>query len=68
MFIVNGVTVYVLFDLRATRYFVSLVHIKKFSDALGTLDCPLEVEIVDDHTVSTSRVHLSCILELFHKK
>ena len=44
----NGISALVLFDLGATRSFVSLVLSKRFVYAPGELDCPLEVEIVDD--------------------
>lgn len=48
---------HVLFDSGATRCFVPLALSKRFSDALEILDYPLEVEIVDDHYVSASRVY-----------
>lgn len=47
----------VLFYLGVTQSFVSLVLNMKFSDTLRVLDYPLEVDIVDDCTVSSSRVH-----------
>ena len=55
-FLVNGMTAHVLFDSGATRSFVSLALSKKFRDAPGTLDAPLEVEIADDRTVSAAMV------------
>ena len=61
-------TAHVLFDSGATRSFVSLALSKKFSDAPGTLDYPLEVEIADDRTVSASRVHHGCVLNLFSER
>ena len=42
-FLVNGISVLVLFDLGATRSFVSLDLNKRFSDAPEELDWPLEV-------------------------
>ena len=47
-FHVNGIPVQVLFDSGATRSFVSLALSKRFTESSGILDCPLEVEIVDD--------------------
>ena len=60
-FLINGITAHVLFDLAATRSFVSLALNKKFCDALGILDYLLEVEIDDDRFVSDSRVHHGCV-------
>ena len=65
MFVVNGIHVLVLFDSGATRSFMSLALSKKFDIDPGALDFPLEVEIVDDHTVSALRVHGGCVLEMF---
>ena len=67
-FLVNGVIAHVLFDSGATRSFVSLSLRKKLCDAPRTLDFPLEVEIVDDRTVSSQRVHHVCILNLFSER
>ena len=50
-FLVNRISALVLFDSGATRSFVSLAFNKRFVDALKELDCPLEVEIVDDRHV-----------------
>lgn len=44
---------------------MSLALIKNFRDAPGTSSSPLEVEIVDDHTTSDSRVFRGCILNMF---
>ena len=55
-FLVNGLSAHVLFYSRATWSFVSLTINKKFSDALGTLDTPLDVEIANDRIVSAVRV------------
>ena len=41
---------------------------KKFCDAPGTLDFPLEVEITDHRTMSASRVHRGCVLNLFSER
>ena len=46
-----------LFDLGATRSFMSLVLSKQFVGAPGELDYPLDVEIVDDMTVRVAKVH-----------
>ena len=63
-FLVNGMSVHVLFDSGATRSFVSLALSKKFRDTSGTLDSPLEVEIADDRTVSAERVYRGCVLNM----
>ena len=57
MFLVNGMIAHFLFNTGATRSFVSLALSKKFSDAPGTLNYPLEVEISDECLVSALRVH-----------
>lgn len=41
---------------------------KKFSDALGILDYPLEVEIANDHFVSALRVHRWHVLNMFNER
>ena len=41
----------------ATRTFVLLALSKQFTRALGELDYPLDVEIVDDRTVRVARVY-----------
>ena len=61
----NGISALVLFDFGATRSFVSLTLIKRFVDAMGELEYPLEVEIADDHHVRVSRVQWGYILEFF---
>ena len=61
----NDISALVLFDLGASRSFVSLALNKRFDDAPGELDYPLEVEIVDDRHVQVLRVHRGCVLELF---
>ena len=50
-FHVNELPVQVFFDTGASRSFVSLATSKKFHESSGELDCPLEVEIVDDRLV-----------------
>ena len=65
---VNGLSAHVLFDSGATRSFVYLALNKKFWDASGTLDSPLEVEIVDDHTVSAARVFQRSVLNVFEER
>lgn len=54
----------VLFDSSATRYFVSLLFSNKFSDDPGTLDYPLDVENVDKHSVSASKVHRGFVFNM----
>ncbi|XP_052627606.1 uncharacterized protein LOC128134171 [Lactuca sativa] len=63
-FLVNGMSAHVLFDSGTTRSFLSLALSKKFRDAPGTLDTPLEVEIADDRTVSAARVYQDCVLNV----
>lgn len=57
MYLVNVMHALVLFDLVATRSFVSFNMIKKFYVILRELDFPLEVEINDDCIVSASGFH-----------
>ena len=64
----NGIPVQVLFDSGASRSFVSLALSKKFSESLGVLDCPLEVEIADDRSVQASMVFQDCVLRLFEER
>ena len=52
----NGIPVLVLFDLGATRYFVSFAFSKRFFESTSMLDCPLEVDIVDDQSVRALEV------------
>ena len=59
---------HVLFDSGATRSIISLALNKKFRDAPGTLDSPLEVEITDDHTVTTVRVFRRIVLNVFRER
>lgn len=68
MFLGNGLTARALFYLGATQSFVSIAHIKKFGDAPGMLDYPVEVEIADDCMMSAPRDHCGCGHELFCKK
>ena len=56
-FLVNDISGLVLFDLGATRSFVSIAFSKRFVDASGELDYPLEVEISYNYPVQVSRVH-----------
>ena len=67
-FLVNGMSAHVHFDSGATRSFVSLALSKKFRDAPGTLDSPLEVEIADDRIVSVTRVYRDCFLNVFGER
>ena len=48
--------------------FVSLVLSKRFANAPWELDCPLEVEISDDRSMRLSKVHRSCVMELFSEQ
>ena len=65
---VNVLPVQVLFDSGASRSFVSLALSKKFPESSGTLDCPLEVEVVDDRSVRASMVFRDCVLRLFEER
>ena len=65
---VNGFSAYILFDSGATRLFISLVLSNKFRDAPGTLDSPIEVEIVDDLTMSATRVFRISVLNMFRER
>lgn len=56
------------FLIRVSLDLLSLTLNKKFGDALGALDYPQEEEIVDDRTVSATRVHWGYFLELFCEK
>lgn len=47
---------------------MSLVLSKKFSNALGTLDYLLEVDIADDLSVSDLRFRRGCVLNMFSKR
>ncbi|XP_023747608.1 uncharacterized protein LOC111895775 [Lactuca sativa] len=67
-FLVNGVYAHVLFDSGATQSFVSLVLNKRFRDTPWTLSSPLEVEIVDDRTESSSRVFHGCVMSVFSER
>ena len=64
----NGIPVQVLFESGATRSFVSLALSKRFSESSGMLDCPIEVEIVDDRSVRASAVFRDCVLRLFKER
>ena len=57
-----------MFDSGATQSFVSLALSKKFFDAFETFVSSLEVEIVDDRTMSASRVFRGCVLNMFNKR
>lgn len=63
MFLLNGLSALVLFDLGATQSFVSLVLSRKFGDVSGALGYLLEVKIAYDLTVSAQ----GCVLELFYE-
>ena len=65
---VNGMVAHVLFNLGATRSFVSLALSKKFRDAPGTLDSPLEVEIANDRAMSPARMYQDCVLNVLGER
>ncbi|KAL7610414.1 hypothetical protein Lser_V15G14296 [Lactuca serriola] len=67
-FVVNGLSAQILFDSEANRSFVSFAFNKKFDDVPGTLDSPLEVEIVDNLSVSATRVFQSSVLNMFGER
>ena len=47
---------------------MSLALRKKFSDDQGTLDYPMEVDIVSDCSMSALRVHWACVLNMFSER
>lgn len=47
---------------------LSLALSKKLNDVAGDLDHLLEVEIVDDHSVSDSRVHRGCVFKILSER
>ena len=53
----NDIFALVLFGSEATGSFVSLALNKRFIGAPGELNCPLDVEIVDDRSIRLVRVH-----------
>ena len=67
-FHVNNIPLQVLFDSGATRSFVSLALSKRFSEPSGMLDRPLEVDISDDRSISTSEVFRYCMLRLYDER
>ena len=64
----NGILVQVLYDLGATRSFVSLALSMRFLESSGMLDFPLEVEIADDRSLRASAVFRDCVLRLFEER
>ena len=68
MFLVNGLTGHVIFDIDATRSFVYLALSRNFGDVPGALDYPMEEEIVYGRQVRCLRVYRGYILKLFHEK
>lgn len=68
MFLVSGFPTLVLFYSGSNRSFVSLALIKKFSNALGTMEYPLEMEVVDDSSGIASRFHQGCVLNTFSER
>lgn len=59
-FLVNSMHALVFYDSRASHSFISLRFSKNFTNAIGDLDHPLKVEIVDDRTVKASKIYRSC--------
>lgn len=47
---------------------MSHVLIKNFVSTPGALYYPVEVKIIDDHTVRAPSVHRECILKFFREK
>ena len=64
-FLVNSFPALVLFDSRASRYFVSRSFSREFVLPLGELECPLRVSIANEHGVYASLVYRGCVLEIF---
>ncbi|XP_023761115.1 uncharacterized protein LOC111909549 [Lactuca sativa] len=64
-FLVNFVPALVLFDLGASQSFVLLSFSRSFSIPLEALSRPLRVSILDEHSVSASKIHRDYSLEIF---
>ncbi|KAI3700658.1 hypothetical protein L2E82_45295 [Cichorium intybus] len=63
-FRVNNVPGIVLFDSGATHSFVSIEFSERLGRKVESLDQPHVVEIVDDRTVTVTRIYRGCTLEL----
>lgn len=63
-FLVNSMPALVLFYSRASHSFVSLRLSKNFNHAIGNLDHPLRVEIVDDRMINALKFYRTCTLEI----
>ena len=61
----NSLPVLVLFDLGASRSFVSQTFSRDFIMPVGELECPLRVSIANENGVSASSVYWGCVLEIF---
>ncbi|KAJ9561310.1 hypothetical protein OSB04_006470 [Centaurea solstitialis] len=64
IFPVNSKPALVLFDMGASKSFVSTSFCKSFSIVKGRLDEPLEVEIADDKSVIVRDVYRGNVIEL----
>ncbi|KAJ9539506.1 LOW QUALITY PROTEIN: hypothetical protein OSB04_032239 [Centaurea solstitialis] len=64
IFPVNSKPALVLFDTGASKSFVSTSFCKGFSNVMGRLDEPLEVEIADEKSVIVRNIYRGNIIEL----
>ena len=64
IFPVNSLPALILFDIGATKSFVSLFFCKGFSLVKGRLDEPLEVEIGDEKSRLVSDVYRGNVIEI----
>ncbi|KAJ9541893.1 hypothetical protein OSB04_028399 [Centaurea solstitialis] len=64
IFPVNSKPALVLFDAGASKSFVSTSFCKGFSNVMGRLDEPLEVEIVDEKSVIVRDIYRGNVIEL----
>lgn len=58
-FLVNFIPTLLLFDYEASHSFVSLKFSKNINNAIGNLEHPLRVEIVDGRIVKASKFYCS---------
>ena len=65
MFLVNSLPALLLFDLGASRSFVSQSFSREFDMPIGELECPLRLSVANEHEVSSSLVYHGCVLEIF---
>ena len=64
-FLVSSVPALVLFDLSASRSFVSLAFSQHITIRRETLSQPLRVSIADERAVYATEVIRGCVLEIF---